>query len=46
MQENYQENETYNRGICRKCGEKYIDTSESINSILCTECRQDGPMSI
>ena len=41
MEENCQENVNYSRGICKRCGQRYIDTSESRYSVLCTECRKD-----
>lgn len=41
MQENCQENVNYSREICKRCGQKYIDISESRYSVLCTECRKD-----
>lgn len=30
----------HNEEVCKKCGQKYIDNSESRYSILCTECRE------
>lgn len=31
----------HNEEVCKKCGQKYIDTSESRYSILCSECREE-----
>ncbi|SFC40300.1 hypothetical protein [Clostridium uliginosum] len=40
MQENKETNEYYENGICKKCKQAYIDTSEGKYSILCSECRE------
>ncbi|GAA0076629.1 hypothetical protein UT300005_10070 [Clostridium sp. CTA-5] len=44
MQENKNINQDYNQyyenNICKNCGQAYIDTSESKQSVLCTKCRE------